>query len=223
MKNVLIKADLHVHSTCSDGKASPLEIIHVALERGLGAISVTDHDTFEGSRLAQRLASHYGILVIPGVEVRTDQGDILLYCEKEINFPRGVEQLISKAHEENCLVVPAHPFDVMRLGIGELIYEYDEWDAIEVWNASSTKRANRKALEVARLLNKPGIASSDAHTVEEVGSAYTIVEIGDLSIGEVLEAVRKNRVKLHFGEISLKTRLNRLVWSVERSLRKLTK
>lgn len=216
--SMLIRADLHIHSTFSDGRASPLEILHTAVERALGAISITDHDTFRGGVVANRLATTYGILAIPGAEIRTDRGDILVYCNREIDLPRRVDILIEKAHKENCLVVPAHPFDFMRLGIGDLVYEYRDWDALEVWNASSTKGANYQALKAAKILNKPGIANSDAHIPEEVGSAYTTIEVDNLTVDSVLEAIRKNKVKLFWGRIPLKTRLNRLVWSVERSL-----
>lgn len=220
---MLIKADLHIHSNQSDGKASPLEIIHIAQDRGLGAISITDHDTFSGSTLALKFSKNYGILLLIGAEVRTDYGDILLYCEKEVNYYRKLDLLVEKAHEENCLIVPAHPFDLMKLGIGELIYEYRDWDAIEVWNASSTKGANYKAIEAAKILNKPGIANSDAHVPEEVGSAYTLIEVEDLTITSVLEAIRKGRVKPFLREASVKTRFNRLMWSIERSIRNFVK
>ncbi|MEM0246556.1 MAG: PHP domain-containing protein [Desulfurococcaceae archaeon] len=216
--SVLIRADLHTHSTFSDGKASPLEIVYVAGDRALGAVSITDHDTFRGSIVAKKLAITYGILVIPGAEMRTDRGDILVYCDREVDLPKRISLLIEKAHEENCLVVPAHPFDFIRLGIGDLVYEYQVWDAIEVWNASSTKGANYQALEAAKMLNKPGIANSDAHIPEEVGSAYTLIEVDDLTVDSVLEAIRRNRVKPFLGRVPLKARFNRLVWSIERSL-----
>jgi len=218
-----VLADLHIHSTHSDGKSSPLEIVQVALEKGLRVISITDHDTFSGSMFAQRYASNSDVLVIPGVEVRTDKGDILMYCEKEVDFPRKIDLLIEKAHKENCLIVPAHPFDIMRLGIGDYVFEVNEWDAIEVWNSSATKGSNYKAIEAARMLGKPGLANSDAHLSEEIGSAYNILEIEEFNTLSVLEAIRKNRVKPVFGKTPFKTRINRLIWSAERSIKTLFK
>lgn len=218
-----LKADLHIHSNCSDGKYSPAEIIYTALEKDLNIISITDHNTFSGSIIAGKLAKEHDILVIPGVEVRTNIGDVLLFCEKEIDFPREIHALIDKAHSENCLIVPAHPFDLMRLGIGDYVFEIRGWDAIEVWNASANKGSNYRAIEAAKILNKPGLANSDAHILDEIGSAYNLIETSELSISSVLEAIRKNMVKPVFGNPSLKTRLNRLLWSVESSARKITK
>jgi predicted metal-dependent phosphoesterase TrpH len=215
---LLVKADLHIHSTFSDGRNSPLDIVEAALERGLSVISITDHDTFAGSIHAVRYGRSRGVLVVPGIEVRTSEGDILVYCVKEFNPPRRVDRLIEAAHREGCLVVPAHPFDVLRLGVGDLIYEYKDWDAIEVWNASSTKGANYRAIEAAKLLGKPGLANSDAHIVEEVGAAYTLIEVSELKVEEVLEAIRKGFVRPVYGRLPFKVRVERVLWSIQKSI-----
>lgn len=218
---MLLRADLHVHSTRSDGKASPREILYIARERGIQVVSITDHDTFTGSVEAfkYRGARDDLPLVILGVEVRCDEGDILLYCEREINFPRRIDALIEKAYAENCLVVPAHPYDVLRLGIGDLVLNYSDWDAIEVWNASATKGANLKAIRAAQLLGKPGLANSDAHISEEIGAAYTYIEVDDLTPSAVMEAIRRGRVKPVYGSRPFSTSFKRVFWSIERLVR----
>jgi len=213
-----------VHSTYSDGKASPQEILYIAREKGLHVVAITDHDTFTGSIVASKYRSKTQDLplVIIGVEVRCIEGDILLYCEREINFPRRINALLEKAHSENCLVVPAHPYDITRLGIGDLIFEYNDWDAIEVWNASATRRANIKAIKAAQILGKPSLASSDAHIPDEIGSAYTYIEVDDLSLISVIEAIRKGRVKPIYRSRPLNTTFKRIFWSFERAVRGFT-
>nr|HID60197.1 phosphatase [Desulfobacterales bacterium] len=62
--------DLHIHSNASDGTFSPLEILELARNAGLKAISITDHDTIEGSRCACE-ASFPQIEVLSGVEIST--------------------------------------------------------------------------------------------------------------------------------------------------------
>lgn len=61
-------ADLHMHSHYSDGFSSPAELVEAALEAGLKAISLTDHDCIDG---IEELGSAAGsrILTIPGVEL----------------------------------------------------------------------------------------------------------------------------------------------------------
>jgi hypothetical protein len=64
--------DLHSHTTASDGVLAPAELINLALERGLSALGVTDHDSTEGVRPAIEAARGTGLTVVPGVELNTD-------------------------------------------------------------------------------------------------------------------------------------------------------
>ena len=73
------KVDLHIHSTASDGRLSPADIIHQAAERGLSVISITDHDSVDGIASAMVTAKAFPRLrIIPGIELSTDvpQGEI---------------------------------------------------------------------------------------------------------------------------------------------------
>ncbi|MGD0153432.1 MAG: PHP domain-containing protein [Thermacetogeniaceae bacterium] len=65
-------ADLHIHSTASDGRWTPGEIVQQAQAIGLGAISLTDHDTVDGIEPARQAAGSGGLEVIPGIELNTD-------------------------------------------------------------------------------------------------------------------------------------------------------
>jgi predicted metal-dependent phosphoesterase TrpH len=70
------QVDLHVHSTASDGKLSPEDIIGKAAELGLKVISLTDHDSVEGIIPALKAAEAFPHLIfIPGVEISTDMPD----------------------------------------------------------------------------------------------------------------------------------------------------
>ena len=65
----LARADLHVHSSASDGSLRPEEVVRTAASLGLSAIALTDHDTVEGVLPAERAATEAGIRVIPSVEL----------------------------------------------------------------------------------------------------------------------------------------------------------
>ena len=69
--NKLGGIDLHIHSTASDGTCTPLEILQIAADNGLRAISITDHDTLEGSRIAQSGPLPDHLHFITGVEIST--------------------------------------------------------------------------------------------------------------------------------------------------------
>ncbi len=66
------RIDLHLHSTASDGTFTPTELVHLALDKGIQVIALTDHDTTKGVREALDAARGTGLTVIPGVEVSTD-------------------------------------------------------------------------------------------------------------------------------------------------------
>lgn len=66
------KADLHLHTTASDGTLSPSEVVKLAADKGLEAISITDHDSITGYNEARELAIEKNITLLPGVEITTD-------------------------------------------------------------------------------------------------------------------------------------------------------
>ncbi|MEW6033844.1 MAG: PHP domain-containing protein [Chloroflexota bacterium] len=80
-----LHADLHVHTTASDGRFSPSEIVRLAAERDLSVLAITDHDSLEGIAGALEAARAYpDLLVVPGVEINTDvpgaEVHVLGYC-----------------------------------------------------------------------------------------------------------------------------------------------
>ena len=66
------RADLHVHTTFSDGSYRPSEVVDLARRSGLLALAVTDHDTLGGVGPTRAAAAGTGIEVIPGVEITTE-------------------------------------------------------------------------------------------------------------------------------------------------------
>jgi predicted metal-dependent phosphoesterase TrpH len=62
-------ADLHMHSTCSDGELSPTQLVALAHRRGVETIAITDHDTAEGLPEALNAAADTPVRVISGVEL----------------------------------------------------------------------------------------------------------------------------------------------------------
>lgn len=73
------RADLHCHSTCSDGSLSPEELVRLAVEKGLQGLSITDHDTIAAYELALPHAKQLGLELIPGVEFSASHNDISIH------------------------------------------------------------------------------------------------------------------------------------------------
>lgn len=68
---VIERADLHTHTTASDGTNAPTVVVRLAKEAGLAAVAITDHDTMDGCLEAMAEGSLIGIEVIPGIELST--------------------------------------------------------------------------------------------------------------------------------------------------------
>ncbi len=66
------RADLHVHSTASDGMLTPEQVVREAAKIGLYAVGIADHDTIEGIEPALAAGEDAGVVVVPGIEINTD-------------------------------------------------------------------------------------------------------------------------------------------------------
>ncbi len=172
-----MKFDLHIHTTASpDSILEPEELFRIAKERGLDGVAVTNHNVL------QNVKSENGIYVIPGCEVSTDAGHMLVFflksdiCSELSKNEKGVysyREVIEKAHGEGAVVFAAHPYSPVvarEEGI------WDELDGVEVFNSrivhSKEFFANEKA---ALLCVDKGLAfsvGSDAHSPDEVGVAF---------------------------------------------------
>ncbi|WP_308634498.1 PHP domain-containing protein [Paenibacillus silvisoli] len=69
--NLSQRADLHTHTTASDGMQRPADNVAMAKARGLAALAITDHDTVDGIAEALEAGERLGITVVPGVEIST--------------------------------------------------------------------------------------------------------------------------------------------------------
>ena len=72
-----LKIDLHTHSTYSDGLARPQDILEGAREKGLDGLAITDHHTLDGYFSVRDMEGD--LLIIPGFEVETEAGHILVW------------------------------------------------------------------------------------------------------------------------------------------------
>ena len=107
----MIKCDLHTHSTASDGRYSPSEVVKKAFERGVKYLALTDHDTVSGIEEANAEAEKLDIHFIPGVELSTtykgETASILGYFQGDdyknpalIHFLEDLKtKRIERAHE----------------------------------------------------------------------------------------------------------------------------
>ena len=65
----MIKADLHTHSTASDGQYTPAQVVKMAKNTGIQVMALTDHDTVDGIQEARSTGDKLGIQVLRGIEL----------------------------------------------------------------------------------------------------------------------------------------------------------
>lgn len=63
--------DMHAHTTASDGKLTPTELVSLASSLGLSGVAITDHDTTSGVEEGLEAAKQQGIILLPGIEIST--------------------------------------------------------------------------------------------------------------------------------------------------------
>lgn len=192
MKNII--AELHCHSIYSSDGHAPVEcMLSYAKNNGLGAIAITDHNTSKGSMLAVRLSKQYDIIVIPGIEIDSDdeKGQIVALGTNE-SFSGNMLDVIDKIHTAGGIAVAAHPFG----GMGSPAFRNKELikklDAVEAFNGLAFSWQNEKALKLARRLKKPVTSGSDAHTLEELGTAAC--KIPGSSVSSIIKAIKNGKV-----------------------------
>jgi predicted metal-dependent phosphoesterase TrpH len=166
-----MEVDLHIHSHHSnDSRSDTAEIVEHAIRGGLGAIAVTDHNSWEGAREAARLAQGR-ILIIPGAEIKTDRGDVVaIFVDEEIRERRFQEVLDQIRGKGGISIIP-HPGDSPKITREDIT----KADGLEMFNSTCLRRSNEYSARLAADLKMPAFASSDAHMVVEVGNGRTRV------------------------------------------------
>lgn len=186
--------DLHTHSFYSkDACNSPEELIAAARNRGLDGIAITDHDSCEAHDHLRGKELPPGFLVVPGVEVSTAEGHLLCIGATLPRMKgRPASEVLQAIKDAGGVAIPAHPFDKWRAGIRTGVLDTLDLEVLEVFNAAVTsKRFNEQALDYARRRGLQMTASSDAHHASAVGISTTVLEMEDLSVPSLLEALRK--------------------------------
>ena len=155
-----MRADLHVHTTASDGTFSPTEVVHFALERNLDAIAVTDHDSCEAIGPAMDAAKAVGLLLIPAVEFSSYREGLdvhVLGYHLDHTDPSLTDLLLGLRHArlERALT--------MIVSLRDAGYEIDQEDVLRLAAGGSVGRSH-----IARVLVNDGHMPSIQDAFEQL-------------------------------------------------------
>ncbi len=191
-------ADLHSHSRGSfDSLSAPKDMLKAAVDRGLTHLAITDHDRIDVALEAREMAPA-GLTVIVGEEVKTLGGDLIcLFLERAIPPGLPVVDAIAAARDQGGLVGIPHPFDSHRrsllndAGMADLVPLID-W--VETHNARLIGHGNEDAQAFALEHRLPGISVSDAHSIMEIGVAYTAFDGDPSTAAGLLASLRSAEI-----------------------------
>jgi predicted metal-dependent phosphoesterase TrpH len=185
----LSRADLHIHSTYSDGIPTIDQILkHTELHTDLDVIAITDHNIIDSSLRARDLWARgsYRFDFIVGEEVSTNEGHLLaLFIEKHIPSRLSIERSIDLIHDQGGLAIVVHPLNPLfriscqREVLDRIHANKDLWlDGIETWNAGLCGiYANRVVMRANRQYYRwSEVGNSDAHTLNAIGRACTLFQ-----------------------------------------------
>lgn len=118
----MMKADLHMHTTVSDGTWTAEEILKMAVQNGISHVAFTDHDTTKDCDIHVVLAADYGILAVRGIELSAMDYEtgkkvhILGYNYKTTQHLESFGRATLKKREANCIrqieLLAAHGYDI---------------------------------------------------------------------------------------------------------------
>ena len=200
-------ADLHIHTIYSyDGTATVPAILRRAREIGLNVIAITDHDEIAGALEAEKIASHYGIEVIPGSEITTAEGDLLALNIREKVQPKlSLIETILRVKDLGGIAIAAHPMaggwgmkSLTPTSILKALRHPMAGNAlvgIEAYNGTAIDRiSNHAATLFANGLKIAHTGSSDAHIIDTIGFGAT--EFPGTSAADLLHALRERTTRV---------------------------
>lgn len=195
----VLEADLHAHTSASDGSLSPFALVRQAERRGLDVLGVTEHNTVVPGLVARAFAeASGGPLVVPGEEVTTSRFHLVaLGIERTVSPNQGARAVLDDIHAQGGVGVAAHP---VRRFWGALAPVRDALDATEVMHPIAFAERGAWRWEDMLAFHSDGggalaaIGSSDYHWGSVLGLCRTLVFVREpVTPDSVRDALREGR------------------------------
>ena len=168
--------DMHLHALphSTDSFITLEQIVHLAKEKGLDAICLTDHDSMGGKDFAEEYSRKVDFPIFVGLEYLSLQGDITTWGVETFPETRIEAQAhIDFVNSVGGFCCACHPFRNNNRGLEENLGRVRGLHGVEVLNGSTPMETNRIALRWCRELGLQPIGGSDAHVVKQVGKYAT--------------------------------------------------
>ncbi len=210
---MLLKVNFHMHTREDPIDKVPYtiyEAVDCAAKNNFDVLALTSHRRFICKNEYVDYAAQKGILLVPGVEAMIEKKEvIILNCDESINEIKTFNGLkVYREKNPDIFVFAPHPFVFHKKSLGrKLLENINLFDAVELSVFSNCIfNFNKKASEVAKKHNKPLMATSDTHFLEDIRRGYILADAKEKTAAAVFEAI-KNK--------NFENRLNSMgVWSM---------
>ena len=205
---LLIDLHLHTYPKSDDSFMGADELIEAAKSKGLDGICLTEHDAFWSPEEVAALSFKHDFLVLPGCEINTDAGHVLVFGLKEYVFGFHKIDFLRTALEQNgALAIAAHPYrrrfledpgrqpearaEMLQRAGNDSMFEFCH--AIETVNGRGTPSQNCFSQVLGEQLGIKTTGGSDAHKLEQLGTAATRFECPITGLGDLIQELREGR------------------------------
>jgi len=197
--------DLHTHTLVGsdDSYVDIDELVQRAKESGLDGVCITDHEWFWKQSTIERFRRELDFLILPGVEMNTEDGHFLVF---------GLERYVFGMHRTNFLkkeldkvggvMILAHPYR-RNMYYGEEVEDsvkryskrsfFELVDIIETHNGRATEKQSLFSQLLSQRLHFKGTGGSDAHQLRDIPSCATSFERDISNVQELITELKAGR------------------------------
>lgn len=203
--------DLHTHTRplSWDSYLTPDELIEKSRAAGLDGICLSEHDYFWEPEKVRELAKKHNYLVLPAIEINTEDGHMLCYgLEKYVYGMHRSSELAEYIEEANGAMVAAHPYRRQMPWVVKEERDYEEaleraarntayghCVALERINGRGSVKENTFSARLCDFMAKPGTAGSDAHAHSDIGKCATEFERRISTVEDLIEELKAGRFR----------------------------
>jgi 3',5'-nucleoside bisphosphate phosphatase len=206
-------AELHAHTTWSDGDCSVAELVELYGHAGFDVLAVTDHVVASSEGLyvraenfgayvaeieaeAERAAHQFGLVLIPGLELTVEDEDprraghaVAVGLRRFVGVDDGLDEALRQARAAGAALIAAHPYTLDRAASATRVTarfaEEPEWAAEAVDRFELLNRDDVFGWVAERKL--PAVASGDFHRYEHLATWKTVVSCEQTELAVVAE------------------------------------